>query len=85
MSKLFPLYAARLWKHGNSLWFVLNQTLTDALQVTEDDLLLIRPHLPYISIRKAVPELALPLNAFTVEELPPAWPRRKLPVKVEGA
>ena len=76
--KPHPLYAVRLWNHGKSVIFPLYHAVMKALNANVGDLMLVRVHPPYITLRVARPESLMPVEQFTEEELPPHWPPTKL-------
>ncbi len=73
----FTLYAARVWRSGNSIVFPLFKSIREAIGAHPDDLLIIRVHPPYITLRRADPNLIVPLDELTTADLPPAWPGRR--------
>jgi hypothetical protein len=77
--KAHPLYAARIWQMGKSVVFPIYSAVCRAIRAVPGDLLLVRVHPPYITLRVAHPEQVMPVEQFTDEELPPAWPRKSAP------
>ena len=77
-SKAYPLYAARVWKWGKSTVFPLYSAVLAAIHCVPGDLLLVRVHPPYITLRVARPESVMPVEQFTDAELPPSWPSANL-------
>jgi hypothetical protein len=74
-----PLYVVKIWRMGSSVVFPLYKLLLDAIHAGAGDLLLIRVHPPYVTFKVAHPELMIPVERFTREELPeepPAMLRR---------
>ena len=74
--KAHPLYAARVWKWGKSTVFPLYSAVLAAMHCVPGDLLLVRVHPPYITLRVAHPESVMPVEQFTDAELPPSWPNK---------
>ena len=72
--KLYPLYTVMTWRVGNGVVFPLHQVVREALGVRPGDLLIARVHGPYLTIRRAQPERAIPIDTFGPEVLPPSWP-----------
>ena len=72
---IFELYATRLWRWGSSWCIPFPRPLREAMGWRPGDLVLMRPHLPYITMRVARPETAVPDGAMDPELMPPAWPR----------
>ena len=75
--KAHPLYAVRLWKHGNTTIFPIYHAVLKALNAVVGDLMLVRVHPPYITLRVARPESLMPVEQFTEADLPPQWPTAK--------
>jgi hypothetical protein len=71
-----PLYLVKIWRSGSSVVFPLYKALLASLHATPDDLLLVRVHPPYVTFRIAHPEQIMPVERFTEEDLPPAWPKQ---------
>jgi antitoxin component of MazEF toxin-antitoxin module len=70
---VYPLFAARIWRMGQSVVFPLAKLLMQALEAQPGDLVLVRVHLPYVTFRIANPDLSLPVPRFRPEELPPSY------------
>ena len=60
-----PLYAVRLWRTGKSVVFPIYSAVLKALHADVGDLLLVRVHPPYITLRVARPESLMPVEQFT--------------------
>lgn len=78
-----PLYVVKPWRMQKRLLFPLYDVVLEALHFDvdkPDELLICRLHPPYLTMRVAHPERIMPLNAFSIDALPPAWP----PVKKAG-
>lgn len=75
--KVHPLYAVRLWRMGKSLVFPLYTAVANALHAEQGDLLLVRVHPPYITMRVGRPDSLMPVEQFTENELPPEWPKAR--------
>ena len=71
--ELYPLFAARIWRMGQSVVFPLAKMVMQALDAQPGDLVLVRVHLPYVTFRIANPDLTLPVPRFRPEELPPSY------------
>ncbi len=74
--KAHPLYAVRIWRAGKSVVFPIYQAVLQAIHAMPGDLLLVRVHPPYITVRVARPESLMPVEQFTDQELPPEWPKK---------
>lgn len=75
--KSYPLYAVKPWRMGKQRVFPLYQAVLEHLQFdldNPDEMLLIRVHPPFISIRVAKPERLIPVENWDPEVLPPTWP-----------
>lgn len=70
------LFVAKPYVQGNSVVVVLERELREALGWRPGDIILIRLHKPYATLRRGVPELAIPMADIHLEDLPPAWPYR---------
>lgn len=70
---LWPLYAARLYLHGQQLIFPLYRSIVSTLEAKPGDLVLVRVHLPYVTFRIAHASLAMPIEHFDREQLPPDY------------
>ncbi len=80
-----PLYTVKVWRQGTQRVFPLYKAVLAALDFdldNPDELLLIRVHPPFISIRVAKPERLIPVENWDPQVLPPAWPSRD---KKDGA
>lgn len=75
---LHPLYVVKAWSTGSQRVFPLYKVLLEALDFDLDnpnELLIVRVHPPFISIRVAKPERLIPVENWDPLVLPPAWPR----------
>lgn len=72
-----PLFAVRIWQTGSSWVFPLPKALRDSIGWRPGDLLIIRVHPPYLTLRVAQPESVIPLRTMGLEVLPPAWPGKE--------
>ena len=77
-SKAHPLYAVRLWTWGKGIVLPVYAAVLEALHAKAGDLMLVRVHPPYITLRVVHPETLMPVEQFTDRELPPSWPPRKI-------
>lgn len=75
-----PLYVFKPWRLKDRLVLPLYEPVLECLHFDldkPDELLIARLHPPYFTIRVAHPERLMPLNAFSIEVLPPAWPPQR--------
>lgn len=70
--KSFPLYAQRVWENGSGLCFALPKGLCAQIGLAVGDVVVVRVHPPFASLRVLRKEIAVPVEGFTAEELPPA-------------
>jgi hypothetical protein len=54
--------------------FPLYKRVRDALGARPGDVLVMRLHAPYLTLRVARPEKIIPIDDFGPEVLPPSWP-----------
>lgn len=73
----YPLYVLRVWQWGNSVVFPLYKPVLKALGAVPGDMLIGRIHVPYLTVRLARPERAIPIDNFGPEVLPPSWPGKE--------
>jgi hypothetical protein len=66
-------FVAKPYYQGNGVVMVLEKPLRDALEWRPGDLVLIRLHEPYATLRVGKPQDAIDLRALKPEDLPPAW------------
>lgn len=74
-----PLYVLKPWRLKDRLVLPLYDVVLEALHFDLDkpsELLICRLHPPYFTVRVAHPEKLMPLNAFSLDVLPPVWPPR---------
>jgi hypothetical protein len=79
--KVYPLYAARLWRMGKSVVFPLYATVCEALRARPEDLMLVWVHPPFITLRLADLGSTKPIDHFTQDELVASW--RQVAEKLE--
>ncbi len=72
-TKAHPLYAARVWKWGNSTTFPLYAAVLDAIKVHIGDLLLVWVHPPFITLRLADLGNVRPIDHFSQDDLLASW------------
>jgi len=65
------LFMAKPYQQGNSVVMVLERDLREKLQLRPGDLVIMRVHGPYCTIRRAVPEVLVPLTDLHANDLPP--------------
>ncbi len=63
-------YVAPVWRMGKSVVVPLYKLLTRALGILPGDLLLMRVHPPYVTFRLLNVKEQMPVESFTVEDLP---------------
>jgi hypothetical protein len=73
MTRERTLYVARPYYQGNSVVLVLEKALREELGWRPGDLLMIRLHKPYATLRVGVPQDAIDLRALKPDDLPPSW------------
>jgi hypothetical protein len=74
---LYPLYTIMPWQMGNGVVFPLYKVVRETLGWRPGQLLIARIHVPYMTLRVAQPERAIPLDSFGPEVLPPSWPGKE--------
>lgn len=71
--KAHPLYAARVWRMGQSIVFPLYKAVCDALRARPGDLLLVWVHPPFLTIRLADIGNCRPIDHFSQDDLLASW------------
>jgi len=66
-----PLYLCTIWAHGARCVFPLYDRVLEAIHGEQGDQLICRVHAPFVTFRVLHPDQAIPVGAFTVDELPP--------------
>ncbi len=75
-----PLYVVKPWRYGKQRVFPLYKALLEHLDFdldNPDEMLIIRVHPPFVTIRVAKPERLIPVENFDPAVLPPAWPHQR--------
>jgi hypothetical protein len=72
-----PIYTVKLWKQGASNTVPLYAAVMAAIGARPGDLLMVRVHPPYVTLRVARPEKMVPIDTFGPEMLPPSWPGKE--------
>ncbi len=78
-----PLYTARCWKSGASWCIVVPRDVRKALKLLPGDLVIMRLHEPYVTIRRGDADAFMPLSKMKLEDMPPAWPGGKKDAEVQ--
>src|SRR5712692_11286915 len=73
----YPLLVLPVWQWGNSVVMPIYKSMRVLLGWHMGQVLIARPHAPYITIRLAYPERIIPVGTFGPEVLPPSWPRKE--------
>jgi len=69
-----PIYTTKLTKSGNSWVLSIERDLREALGLVPGDIIVMRLHAPYVTLRRAVPEREIPLTDLNPACFPPSWP-----------
>jgi hypothetical protein len=81
--KSYPLYVVKPWRVGTQRTFPLYKALLENLDFdldNPDEMLIIRVHPPYLTMRVAKPERLVPIENWDPAVLPPAWPHTRAKV-----
>lgn len=72
MSTRGDLFMAKPYQQGGSVVMVLDKDLRERLGLRPGDVVIMRVHGPYVTMRRAVPDLLVPLTDLHADDLPPA-------------
>lgn len=71
------LYLQDVLPWGGSWAIIIPKDLRENLQLRQGDQLIMRLHGPYVTFRRAIPDMLLPLDKVRLEDMPPRWPGAK--------
>lgn len=68
------LFYAKYCKWGASWAMIIPAGVREALHLRPGDVLLMRLHEPYVTLRRGEPDHVIDLKTFSLEDYPPRWP-----------